>query len=112
MGDALRSARDRAMSARLSAGDTCWFATVSNLMKRELGVRHPERSEIAAYGARCEILDVTERYQARVYAILLPDGCQLVAVERELSLLVKASAVESIDHPKIAEERTAEAVAA
>jgi hypothetical protein len=78
-------------------------------MKRELGVSHPERSEIATYGARCEILDVTERYQARVYSIRLPDGCELVAVERELSLLAKAPAVESVDHP---EERTAEAVAA
>jgi hypothetical protein len=97
------------MSARFSAGDTCWFATVSNLMKRELGVSHPERSEIAAYGARCEILDVTERYHARVYSIRLPDGCELVACERELFLLEKAAAVESIDHP---EERTAEAVAA
>jgi hypothetical protein len=90
-------------------GDVCFYATVSNMTKREFGVRHPERSEIAAYGARCEILDVTERYQARVYAIRLPDGCELVAVERELSLLAKAPAVESIDRP---EERTAEAVAA
>lgn len=97
------------MSARFSAGDTCWFATVSNLMKRELGVSHPERSEIAAYGARCEILDVTERYHARVYAIRLPDGYEVIACERELSLLRRAPAIEAIDHP---EERAAEAVAA
>jgi hypothetical protein len=95
-----------------AAGDTCWFSTVSNMTKREFGVRHPDRSEIATYGARCEILDVTERYQARVYAIRLPDGCELVACERELFLLEKAAAVEAVDHPEIAEERTAEAVAA
>jgi hypothetical protein len=92
-----------------AVGDIAFYATVSNLMKREFGVRHPERSEIAAYGARCEILDVTERYQARVYAIRLPDLCELVACERELFLLEKAAAVEAVDHP---EERTAEAVAA